>query len=267
MWREGDPKLARAKRIGPVWTCVVCGISIILSLSLLESKSRWAASLVTIPTIFVNIGYFWVESRTTKAKENLRRKVTASKFYTVTLAIRLRNVSIGDDFGYLWVEDGLLCFEGNQTSFKLPNTLKGLHAQKKKDYSPEHLLFFKADSGLEAELKFTGDFGAVMSDAIRKWQTGPAPAEGAVMPPMTLKPQVIPSYLMRVMLAEFLLIVGGLECLLWLTLAPQFIGATLFAMIMILILVGSLGAATAWQAKKRSELRIYLDSQRRLGGS
>lgn len=265
MWREGDEQLAKAKTISSVWTCVALGISIILFVVLLESKSRWAPPFMTIPSLFAIIGQFLVESRTTKAIENLRRKVRASKFFSVSLWIRLCNVAIGNDFGYLWAEEGLLCYEGNKASFRLPNTVPSLHGHKKNEFSKDHSLFFQTQSGLEAELTFSCDLGVAMSDAIGKWQTGPVSSELAQMPPQTFQSSDIPKLVQMIMGIELGVFVVGFEWFLWSD--PQYKESNLFAMILLAALVGSLGAALAWQARKRSALQHYLDSLPHLGGS
>jgi hypothetical protein len=149
-----------------------------------------------------------------KVKTRLRGGLGLCDVFDVWLSIRIGKMSTGNDFGYLWFEDDQLCFEGNQCSIRLDNSLpdlKGEPKEWKSDWKKvnDNELSFSLSDGTEMAISFRCDRMIGLVERMRAWQDGPISARPSVLPPVGMNPRMkVSAYELILKLEGILLALG-----------------------------------------------------------
>lgn len=206
MWHEGDPKLARAKKVQKIFAVVWISSgygAMILSLFLHAGWGQFIGFATwTVPFLTV----FWIGSIQDKVRERIREGLNAQRPYQLDLLLKQRGIFTGSDIGFAWFEDQYLHFRGNLCSFHLPNALTALDGGGTNN---GYELKFISDAGNEVVLILRGSDLDLLANAITAWRNGPNAEGPGVMVPLTFEGRSKPGVL-ELPLLGFAFLVGFL---------------------------------------------------------
>lgn len=138
----------------------------------------------------------WTIYRTTalRPNETLREKKPLFdgpiKKLSVRYEISQNGTKTGDDQGALWVEGGVLNFEGLRSKFRLTKKLTSLSCRFRKDQ--QCTIAYTVEREIKVKLTLFANHPSDFRAQIQAWFGGVLSNEQSVLPPMELAPEYLP---------------------------------------------------------------------------